>query len=49
MKLVLFISYYFSKRTDIRIPLPQRFEKIFPHESKYEISNTSADKKISST
>ena len=35
MKLVLLISYYFSKQTDMCLPLPQRFEKTFAHEIKY--------------
>ena len=35
MKFVLFISYYFSKKTDLCLPLPQTFEKTFAHESKY--------------
>ena len=35
MKLALFISYYFSRKTDLCLPLPQRFEKTFAHESKY--------------
>ena len=45
MKLVLFISYYLSKKADLCIPLPQIFEKKFAHESKYQkISlNPSAD------
>ena len=34
MKLALSISYYFSK-TDLCLPLQQRFEKAFAHESKY--------------
>ena len=37
MKLVLllFISYYFSRKTDLCDLLPQRFEKTVTHESKY--------------
>ena len=35
MKLILSISYYFSKETDMCLPLPQRFGKAFAHESKY--------------
>ena len=31
----MFISYYFSRKADISLPLPQRFEKTFAHESKY--------------
>ena len=32
----MFISYYFSRKTDQCLLLPQRFEKIFSHESKYQ-------------
>ena len=32
---LMFISYYFSRKTDLCIPLPQRFEKTFADESKY--------------
>ena len=37
MKLVLllFISYYFSRKTDLCDLLPERFEKTVTHESKY--------------
>ena len=35
MKLVLFIKLLFLKKTDLCLPLPQRFEKTFTHESKY--------------
>ena len=27
MKVVLFLSYHFSNKTDLCLPLPQRFEK----------------------
>ena len=33
--LLMFISYYFSRKTDLCLPLSQRFEKIFAHESKH--------------
>ena len=38
LKIVLSISYYFSKKTDLCSPQPQRFEKMFAHESKTGIS-----------
>ena len=31
MKLVLFTSYYFSRKTALCLPLPQRFEQTFTH------------------
>ena len=37
MKLAWFINYFFSvKKTELCLPLPQRFEKTFAHDSKYE-------------
>ena len=34
--LLMFVSYYFSRKTDQCLLLPQRFEKIFSHESRYQ-------------
>ena len=34
MEAVLLIKYYFSKKTDLSLLLPQGFEKTFVHESK---------------
>ena len=34
MKLVMFISYYFSKKTDLGFPVPQRFGETFAHHNK---------------
>ena len=34
MKAVLLIKYYFSKKTDLSLPLPQGFEKTSVRESK---------------
>ena len=35
MKIALFISYYYEKKPDLGLPLPERFEKTFAHRSKY--------------
>ena len=35
IRLVLFVGYYFSRKTDLCHPFPQRFEKQFVLESKY--------------
>ena len=43
--LLMFISYYFSRKSDLRLPFPQIFEKTFTHENKYQkmYLNTSTD------
>ena len=45
MKLLLFIKAFISQKNNLYLPLPQRFEETFAHESKYQkISlDTSAD------